>query len=69
MVNDNFSISYGEHNTDVANNAVDQEIESLQASYSMGGATLKIAETSWDNATYSSGTNREGTTVALSLAF
>jgi hypothetical protein len=35
----------------------------------MGGATLKIAETSWDNATYSSGTNREGTTVALSLAF
>ena len=45
------------------------QVESLQIAYSMGGATLKIAETSWDNATYSSGTNREGTTIALSLAF
>ena len=71
-VNDDLSISYGLHKSERNLNgatAVEAEGDSLQAAYSMGGATLKIAETSWDNATYSSGTNREGTTVALSLAF
>ena len=71
-VNDDLSLSYGLHKSDRARNgatSVEAEGDSIQAAYSMGGATLKIAETSWDNATYSSGTNREGTTVALSLAF
>jgi hypothetical protein len=35
----------------------------------MGGASIKIAETSGDNMAYSSGTNKDATTVALSLAF
>jgi hypothetical protein len=43
--------------------------QSLQASYTVGGASVKIAETSVDNQKYSSGTNRDGRTIALTLAF
>jgi hypothetical protein len=55
------------------NNAavVEVEAQSIQAAYSMGGATLKIAETEVDNAAYVSTTagDKEGTTIMLSLAF
>ena len=43
--------------------------QSLQLSYSVGGASVKIAESSVDNQKYQSGTNRDGRTVALTLAF
>ena len=45
--------------------------ESIQLAYSMGGMSIKIAETSVDNATYTSGTaaDFDATTVALTLAF
>ena len=44
MVNENFSISYGEHNTEKSGTSVDQEAESIQASYSMGGMTVNIKD-------------------------
>ena len=44
MVNDNLSISYGEHNTDKEGSTVDQEAESMQASYSMGGMTINLKD-------------------------
>ena len=73
-VNDNLSISYGRMESkkgyvsgDTA--TVQMEIDSYQAAYTMGGATIKIAETKSDNNGYSAGTSREATTVALSLAF
>jgi hypothetical protein len=71
-VNDDLSISYGVHKSDRALNgasSVELDGESLQMAYSMGGATLKIAETSIDNAEYVSTSKNEGTTVMLSLAF
>ena len=73
-VNDDLSISYGRHDSERAlNNAtnVEVEAESIQIAYSMGGATIKIAETEVDNADYVSTTagDKEGTTVMLSLAF
>ena len=73
-VNDDLSISYGMHKSEKAvNNAtsVEVEAESFQIAYSMGGATLKLAETEVDNAAYVSTTagDKEGTTVMLSLAF
>ena len=73
-VNDDLSISYGQHKSDrVKMGAADieAESESLQAAYTMGGATIKIAETSVDNALYVSTTagDRDATTIALSLAF
>jgi len=75
-VNDDLSISYGEHKSQrgVAGATV-AEIEvkakSAQIAYSMGGASLKIAQSSVTNQAYASGSanDRDGTTVALSLAF
>jgi len=74
-VNDDLSISYGSHESErgMGNGAAEVELsgESFQIAYTMGGASLKIAETSVDNASYTSTTtfDKDGTTVALSLAF
>jgi hypothetical protein len=73
-VNDNLSLSYGQHKSENALNSgasVELEAESLQLAYTMGGMSVKIAESSVDNGSYTSGTSkdRDGTTVALSLAF
>ena len=68
-VNDDLSVSYGINES--TGNAPGQtvDVESLQVSYSVGGASVKIAETSVDNANYVAGSNQEGRTVALTLAF
>jgi len=73
-VNDDLSISYGYHASERNLNGADTievEAQSVQAAYSMGGATLKIAETEVDNAAYVTGVagDNEGTTIMLSLAF
>jgi hypothetical protein len=72
-VNDDLSVSYGSHKSErsltSAAAAIEAEATSVQVAYSMGGASIKIAETSGDNMAYSSGTNKDATTVALSLAF
>jgi len=73
-VNDNLSISYGRMEAKkgyVSNETptVQMDIDSIQVAYTMGGATLKIAETEADNLGYSAGTSKSATTVALSLAF
>jgi len=72
-VNDNLSVSYGEHESkqmDFAN-SVSVTAKSLQVAYSMGGATVKLAETEVENASYSSAAanDKEGRTIALTLAF
>jgi len=68
-VNDDLSISYG-HNESTGNSPGQTvEADSIQISYSVGGASVKLAETSVDNQNYVAGTNREGRTVALTLAF
>ena len=73
-VNDDLSISYGNHKSDrVLNNgtSVENDANSLQLAYSMGGVSIKIAQTEVDNQNYTSGTSgdRDGTSIALSLAF
>jgi len=77
-VNDDLSISYGRMESDrgyvsfdTANAGRHQimEITSMQVAYTMGGATLKLAETDADNVGYSAGTSKSATTIALSLAF
>ena len=73
-MNDDLSLSYGVHTSDV-NKAgaasVELEATSLQIAYSMGGASIRLAETSADNINYTSATvnDRDGTTLSLSLAF
>ena len=42
---------------------------SIQVAYSVGGASIKFAESEVDNQNYVASTNREGRTIALSLAF
>ena len=74
QVNDDLSLSYGAHESEVnKTNAtnVDNDAYSLQLAYSMGGATIKVAETHVDNANYQTGAanDNDGTTIALSLAF
>ena len=71
-VNDNLSVSYGEFESEEnmgTTGGQTLEIDSIQIAYNMGGATLKIAETSADNADYTAGQEVDTTTVALSLAF
>ena len=74
-VNDDLTLSYGVHKSkqNHTNSAKDAELEasSIQVSYSMGGATIKLAQTDVDHGAYdsSSATDRSGTTLVLSLAF
>jgi len=69
-INDDLSISYGAHESKSnSSGTATLKAESLQLSYSVGGASIKVAETSVDNQNYVSGTNREGRTIALTLAF
>jgi len=74
-VNDDLTISYGNQQSTrhTAGNDADIEAEasSLQLSYSMGGASIKVAESSVDNKSYTTGTanQKDGTTVAVTLAF
>jgi len=75
-VNDDLTISYGEHKSErdvVAGGtgAVDLTAQSLQASYTMGGMSIKFAESQVDNASYTSGSSADwdGRTIALTLAF
>jgi len=73
-VNDDLSISYGRHQSTankvgIAN--VELDGSSFQIAYSMGGATINIADSSVDNNGYSTtaANQKDGTTVALTLAF
>ena len=72
-VNDNLSISYGKHESEQNSAGTKTELEgkSMQASYTMGGASIVVAETEVDNKTYSTtaANQREGRTIALTLAF
>jgi hypothetical protein len=72
-VNDDLTISFGSNKSDRSTNGgaaiVEAQAESLQIGYSMGGATLSIAETNGENLQYNSANDKDATTVALSLAF
>ena len=76
-VSDNLSLSYGEFESQrnlvssVANKSVIGKTESFQVAYTMGGLSLKLAESSVTNASYStaSANDHDGRTIALSLAF
>jgi len=77
-INDNLSISYGEFESKrhkvgsgQTNKTVIGNTESFQVAYTMGGMSLKLAESSVTNASYStaSANDHDGRTIALSLAF
>jgi len=71
-VNDDLSIGYNHTESDESGASKETaEANSLQASYTMGGATFSIAEVSIDNRAYSSGAaaDVDGTVLYLGLAF
>jgi len=73
-VNDDLSISYGTtESTKVVNGGtnVTAEVSSVQVAYTVGGASIRLAETSADNVAYNStaGEDNDGTTLSVSLAF
>ena len=69
MVNDNFSISYGEHNTEKTGSSVDQEIDSIQASYSMGGVSINLKDSSGKGIANTADQNHDATEVLVVFAF
>ena len=69
MVNDSLSISYGEHNTDVDGNAVDQEAKSVQASYSMGGMSINLKDSEMSGVNNVEANSHETTEVLITFAF
>ena len=73
-VNDDLSISWGHAESEKGNVGsanVTSETDSIQISYTMGGATFVLAQTSADDALYASGTggDKDGRTLRMSLAF
>ena len=77
-VSDNLSISYGEFESvrkmigsGTTIKSVTAETQSFQIAYTMGGMSLKLAESEVTNASYStaSSNDHDGRTIALSLAF
>ena len=68
LVNENLSISYGRHET-TADGAVDQEIDSIQAAYTMGGITVAAQNSQADNVANVQGATSEKTEIRVSFAF
>ena len=69
QISDDLAVSYGHTESD--NGATTAEADSLQASYTMGGATISIAEVEVNNATYSTAStaDKDATIISLGLAF
>jgi hypothetical protein len=73
-VNDALSVSYtdevsesnAQHSPTVT---YDVELQSVQAAYSLGGATLSLARASYDNVSYVNGDDQTETIIAMTFAF
>tara|TARA_B100001123_G_scaffold367329_1_gene427557 strand:+ start:230 stop:1243 length:1014 start_codon:yes stop_codon:yes gene_type:complete len=70
-VNDDLSIGYNHYESTAEGTAVTAEATSVQIAYTMGGASIRLAEASVDNAKYqtTAAFDRDATTLSVSLAF
>jgi outer membrane protein OmpU len=70
-VNDDLSIGYNHYESTAEGTAVTAEASSVQIAYTMGGASIRLAEASVDNAKYqtTAAFDRDATTLSVSLAF
>jgi len=70
-VNDDLSIGYGHVESDKQGDSDVAEADSIQAAYTMGGATFRIAEVNVDNNAYSNAASADvdATIISLGLAF
>ena len=67
-VNDDLSISYGQHNTDDTG-TVDEEVSGVSVGYSMGGMTIKAHKNKGDGLANTASQSSEHTEIAISWAF
>jgi hypothetical protein len=73
-VNDALSVSYTTEESSPSyqtssTTAYDIDMNSIQAAYSLGGATLSIARADYDNVGYANGVDASDTIIALNFAF
>jgi len=75
-INDDLSISYGYHqsyktfvNPSRAPYSPVTDVESYQIAYTVGGASIRLAEIKGTDLTYTKGNSKDATVVSLSLAF
>ena len=80
-VSDSLSLSYGKwearksgYTNTEGTNQIEENlrtvfVDSIQAAYTMGGATIRIASSSVENAGWDTSADNEATTVSLGLAF
>ena len=71
-VNDDLSIGYNHYESDQTNTtSVTNEASSFQIAYSVGGASIRLAEAQSDNQDYQTGVtyDRDNTVLSVSLAF
>ena len=70
-VNDNLSIGYNNYKSKQSTGGNKVEADSIQIAYTMGGASIRVAESDVDNGYYSTAAtaDKSATTVSVSLAF
>ena len=71
-VSDNLSVSYNfidSTQTAADGLATTQDMDSISASYSMGGMTINIADSDCSNCAFSSGRSQDATSISLAVAF
>ena len=71
-INDDLSVGYNHYESkQTSTTNVTAEADSVQIAYSMGGASIRIAEGSADNMAYNTGAafDRDNTVISVSLAF
>jgi len=74
QINDDLSVGYNNYESEQSNiggSATTAEASSIQIAYTMGGASIRLAEATVDNAKYQTGAtyDRDATTLSVSLAF
>ena len=68
-VNENLTVSYDNSSSDKATSSVDEETDSIQASYTMGNMKIKAHISKSDNEGYSSGADDETKAIDVSWSF
>jgi hypothetical protein len=71
-INDDLSVGYNHYESEQTNSTnVTAEATSFQIAYSMGGASIRLAEGQADNMDYNTGVayDRDNTVLSVSLAF
>jgi len=73
-VNENFAVSYGEQTAErddssTTTTTVDEEVTGINATYTMGAASIRIANSVSDNDNFVSAAEQEHTEISLVLSF